>query len=71
MLGTREIRQYKRDIAIQEQSDVQKLLCSAQLKVERLTKHLKTQPRLFIHDHNRLHSIQHSSSISQTHDIND
>ena len=63
----------ERDIAIQERSDMQELLCSAQLEVERLnkelTKRLETQPELSIHDQDRLHSMQHPSSISQTHDI--
>ena len=67
----------ERDIAIQEQSDVQKLLRSAQLEVEKIkeenkvfTKCLETQLELFIHDQDRLHLKQHLSLIPQTHDVN-
>ena len=57
---------------------MQKLLYSAQFEIKRLnkenkvlTKHLETQPELFIHNQDCSHSIQHSNSISQTHDIDD
>ena len=68
----------ERDIAIQQQSNIQKLLCSAQLKAERLNqenkifiKRLEIQPELFIHDQNCLNSIQHSSLTPQTHNVDD
>ena len=66
----------ERDIAIQEQSDVQELLRSAQIEVGRLkketkvlTKRLETQPELSIHDQDRPPSMQHSSLIPQTYDV--
>ena len=57
---------------------MQELLRSAQFEVKRLKeetkvliKHLETQPKLSIYDPDYLHFMQHPSSISQTHDVDD